>query len=140
MTSKQHSSPVKNIVLKPGQVVKVYQKVKEGGKERIQVFEGLIIDVKNKSGIHQTFTIRRVVDGVGVEKIFNVNSPFIDKIQIVKEAKVRRANLAYMRKRTGKAARMKDEKLLSILLGTEKENMKEKDIVVEKKQEDPVKA
>jgi len=140
MTSQKHSSPVQNIVLKPGQVAKVYQKVKEGSKERIQVFEGLIIDVKNKSGINQTFTIRRVIDGIGVEKIFNVHSPFIDKIQIVKEAKVRRANLAYMRKRTGKAARMKDEKLLSIILGTEKENIKEDDMVVEKKQEEPVKA
>jgi large subunit ribosomal protein L19 len=140
MTPKTHSLTVKNIVLKPGQVAKVYQKVKEGSKERIQVFEGLIIDVKNKSGINQTFTIRRVIDGIGVEKIFNVNSPFIDKIQIVKEAKVRRANLAYMRKRTGKAARMKDEKILSIILGGEKEDIKEEDIVVEKKKEEPVKA
>lgn len=102
--------------LKPGQVIRVHQRITEGTKERIQIFEGLIIDLHGHSGPNATFTVRRVIDGIGVEKIFPVESAFIDKVDVIKEAKVRRANLSYMRKRTGKSARMKDETILNMVL------------------------
>lgn len=102
--------------LKPGQVIRVHQRITEGNKERIQIFEGLIIDLHGHSGPSATFTVRRVIDGIGVEKIFPVESAFIDKVDVIKEAKVRRANLRYMRSRTGKSARMKDETILNMVL------------------------
>jgi large subunit ribosomal protein L19 len=94
--------------LKAGQTVKVFQKIKEGEKERIQMFEGLVISVKGETGINQNITVRRIVSGVGVEKIFPVHSSTIEKIEVVKEAKVRRAKLYYMRERSGKSARLKE--------------------------------
>jgi len=93
---------------KPGYTVKVYQKIKEGEKERIQIFEGLIISVSGERGTNHTITVRKVVSGVGVEKIFPVHSSTIEKIEITKIAKVRRAKLYYMRERAGKSARLKE--------------------------------
>ena len=90
-----------------GNNVKVYQKVKEGNRERIQMFEGTIIK-KQGGGIGATFTVRRLSYGVGVEKTWPVNSPNIEKIEISRKGKVRRAKLYYLRDRVGKAAKVKE--------------------------------
>ncbi len=92
--------------LNVGDSARVYIKVKEGARERIQMFEGIIIK-KNHGGISATFTVRRVSYGVGVEKTFPVNSPNIDRIEIIRKGKVRRAKLYYLRDRVGKAAKVK---------------------------------
>ncbi|HOM02727.1 MAG TPA: 50S ribosomal protein L19 [Acetivibrio sp.] len=89
-----------------GDYVKVHVKVKEGNRERIQVFEGTVI-AKKGSGLKETFTVRRISYGVGVERIFPIHSPKIDKVEIVRKGKVRRAKLYYLRDRVGKAAKVK---------------------------------
>lgn len=89
-----------------GDTVKVYLKVKEGNKERIQVFEGFVLKRQN-GGVSETFTVRKISSGVGVEKTFPLHSPKIEKIELVRSGDVRRAKLNYMRARTGKAARIK---------------------------------
>ncbi len=89
-----------------GDTVKVFVKVKEGNKERLQAFEGTVIAKKNGS-IRETFTVRRVSYGVGVERTFPMHSPKIDHIEIVRQGKVRRAKLYYLRDRSGKAAKVK---------------------------------
>lgn len=88
-----------------GDTVKVYVKIKEGNKERIQLFEGYVLKRQN-GGISETFTVRKLSSGVGVEKTFPVHSPLIDKIEVVAKGDVRRAKLNYMRERTGKAAKI----------------------------------
>jgi len=93
--------------LKVGDTVKVHIKVKEGNRERIQVFEGTII-AKKHGGISETVTVRRIASGVGVEKVFPVHSPNIDKFEVVRHGKVRRAKLYYLRDRVGKAAKVKE--------------------------------
>ena len=90
-----------------GDTVKLYVKVKEGAKERIQMFEGTIISKKH-GGISETFTVRRVSYGVGVERTFPVHSPIIDRIEKVRSGKVRRAKLYYLRDRVGKASKVKE--------------------------------
>ena len=90
-----------------GDTVKVHLKVKEGNRERIQVFEGTVI-AKKHGGIEETFTVRRVSYGVGVEKVFPVHSPAIEKVELVRHGKVRRAKLYYLRDRVGKAAKVKE--------------------------------
>ncbi len=92
---------------KAGDTVRLSIKVVEGGKERIQQFEGIVIKRQN-SGVRETFTVRRVSYGVGVEKTFPVHSPRLDKIQVMRRGRVRRAKLYYLRNLTGKAARIKD--------------------------------
>ena len=89
-----------------GDTVRVHIKVKEGNRERIQVFEGTVI-AKKHGGIAETFTVRRTSYGVGVERVFPVNSPFVEKVEVVRHGKVRRAKLFYLRSRTGKAAKVK---------------------------------
>ena len=91
-----------------GDTVKVYLKVKEGNKERIQMFEGFVLKRQN-GGISETFTVRKISSGVGVEKTFPLHSPRIEKIELVRKGDVRRAKLNYMRDRTGKAARIKSQ-------------------------------
>ncbi len=91
-----------------GDTVKVYVKVKEGNRERIQMFEGTVIK-KNHGGIQETFTVRRLSYGVGVERTFPVNSPKIERIEVVRHGKVRRAKLYYLRDRVGKAAKVKEK-------------------------------
>lgn len=93
--------------LKVGQTVKVHQKIKEGNKERIQIFEGLIIKMNSGHGADKTITVRKTVGGIGVEKCYPLYSPLIT-LEVVKEAKVRRAKLYYMRDRSGKSARLKE--------------------------------
>ena len=90
-----------------GDTVRVHLKVKEGNRERIQVFEGTVI-AKKHGGIEETFTVRRVSYGVGVEKVFPVHAPSIEKIELVRHGKVRRAKLYYLRSRVGKAAMVKE--------------------------------
>ncbi len=90
-----------------GNNVKVYQKIKEGNRERVQMFEGTIIK-KQGGGIGATFTVRRLSYGVGVEKTWLVNSPNIEKIEVSRKGKVRRSKLYYIRKRVGKAAKVKE--------------------------------
>lgn len=89
-----------------GDTVRVHVKVKEGSRERIQVFEGTVI-AKKHGGIAETFTVRRTSYGVGVERVFPVNSPFVENVEVVRRGKVRRAKLFYLRSRTGKAAKVK---------------------------------
>ncbi|TDT61596.1 50S ribosomal protein L19 [Fonticella tunisiensis] len=86
-----------------GDTVRVHVKVKEGTRERIQVFEGLVIKRQN-GGVRETFTVRRISYGVGVERTFPVHSPRIEKIEVIRKGKVRRAKLYYLRKKVGKAA------------------------------------
>ena len=90
-----------------GDTVKVHYKIVEGEKERIQVYEGVVIAKKNGS-IRETFTVRRISFGIGVERVFPVHSPNIAKIEVVRRGKVRRSKLYYLRERTGKAAKVKE--------------------------------
>jgi large subunit ribosomal protein L19 len=94
---------------KSGDTIKVHAKIKEGEKERIQVFQGLVIR-KRKGNTGATFTVRKVSYGIGVERIFPLHSPTIDKIEIVSRGRVRRGRLYYMRKLRGKAARIKEKR------------------------------
>ena len=93
----------------PGDTIKVHVRIKEGDKERIQVFQGVVIR-KRRGNTRATFTVRKVTYGIGVERIFPFHSPSIDKIEIIKRGKVRRAKLYYLRKLRGKAARIKEKR------------------------------
>jgi len=97
--------------IKQGDTVKVYQKIKDKVKdklrERIQIFEGQVLAVKHGKGINATITVRKVIQGIGVEKVFPIHSPLIEKIEIVKRTKTRRAKLYYLRKAKGRKARLK---------------------------------
>ena len=94
------------LTLNIGDTVKVHVKIKEGNKERIQVFEGTIIK-RQRGGSNETFTVRKVAYGVGVERTFLVNSPKVEKVEVVRPGKIRRAKLYYLRDRVGKATRVK---------------------------------
>ena len=89
-----------------GDTVKVHVRISEGDKSRIQVFEGTVI-AKKHGGINETFTVRRVAHGVGIERVFPIHSPSVDKVEVVREGVVRRAKLYYLRDRVGKAAKVK---------------------------------
>ena len=95
---------------KAGDTVSVHYKIREGNKERIQVYQGVVIQ-RNSSGSTETFTVRKVSNGIGVERIFPINSPNIDKIEVNSSGKVRRAKLYYLRELTGKAARIKSKRV-----------------------------
>ena len=95
---------------KAGDTVSVHYKIREGNKERIQIYQGVVIQ-RNSVGVNETFTVRKMSNGVGVERIFPVNSPNIDKIDINNHGKVRRAKLFYLRELTGKAARIKSKRV-----------------------------
>lgn len=92
--------------VRSGDTVRVHQKIREGNKERIQVFEGLVLRVTNKQSLTSTITVRRIASGIGVEKSYLLHSPAVVKVEVVKRSKVRRNYLTYMRDRTGKAARL----------------------------------
>lgn len=104
-TSEQIKNDLSQIVI--GNTVRVHVKIKEGNRERIQVFEGTIIARKG-GGVSETFTVRRIASGVGVERTFPIHSPKIEKIETVRKGKVRRAKLYYLRDRVGKAAKVKE--------------------------------
>ena len=96
-------------VFRPGDRIRVHVKVREGEKERIQVFEGDVI-AQRRGGVSSTFTVRKVSNGVGVERIFPVHSPIVDKIEVTRRGRVRRAKLFYMRELRGKAARIREKR------------------------------
>ena len=91
-----------------GDTVRVHVKIKEGSRERIQVFEGIVI-AKKHGGLEETFTVRRLAYGVGVEKVFPIHSPLIEKVETVRSGYVRRAKLYYLRGRVGKAAKIREK-------------------------------
>ena len=95
-------------VIEIGDVVRVHVKIREGERERIQIFEGTVI-ARRGSGVSETFTVRRVSYGVGVERVFPVNSPNVAKVECVRHGKVRRSKLYYLRDRVGKAAKVKEQ-------------------------------
>lgn len=97
--------------VRPGDTVKVYQKFKEGDKERTQIFEGVVLAKKHGKGVSSTITVRREISGIGVERIFPLHLPSIEKIKILKRGKARRAKLYYLRKAKGKRARLKRVKI-----------------------------
>lgn len=101
----KQDAPVVNI----GDTVKVFYKIKEGDKQRIQVYEGVVISKKNGS-IRETFTVRRISYGIGVERTFPVHSPLIDRVEVVRQGAPRRAKLYYVRNLTGKATKIKEKK------------------------------
>lgn len=92
--------------VRPGDTVKVHQKIREGNKERVQIFQGLVIRVDRKSSHTSRVIVRRIASGVGVEKSFLLHSPLVTKVEVTKRSKVRRNYLTYMRQRTGKSARL----------------------------------
>ena len=104
-TNEQLKTEVPSIHV--GDTVRVHNKIKEGNKERIQMFEGTVI-AKHGGGISETFTVRRVAYGVGVEKTFPIHSPNVEKVDIIRHGKVRRAKLYYLRDRVGKASKVKE--------------------------------
>ena len=123
-------------VLRVGNTVRVHQSIKEGSKQRVQMFEGLVIATNGGNGMAGTFTVRRVSGGYGVEKVFPIHSSTIVKVEVTREAKVRRAKLYYLRGLKGKAARLKetiihgrvfDEKAAEDALKKEEEAAKEKE-------------
>ncbi len=97
---------------KAGDTLNVYVKIFEGNKERIQLFQGVVIQRKNYNTTGETFTVRKISNGVGVERIFPILSPSIDKIEVLRKGKVRRAKLYYLRGKHGKAARIKELKVV----------------------------
>ena len=105
----ERANMVQRPAIKPGDTVRVHVKVREGDKERIQVFEGMVIGM-HRGGARATFTVRKVSFGQGVERIFPLHAKTIDKIEVVKQAKARRAKLYYLRDLKGKAGRMKEKR------------------------------
>ncbi len=97
-------------VFKAGDTVAVHYKIREGNKERIQIYQGVVIQ-RNSVGVNETFTVRKMSNGIGVERIFPINSPNIEKVDVVNFGKVRRAKLFYLRALTGKAARIKSKRV-----------------------------
>src|SRR3954463_2692525 len=104
INDKQKKKAVVDV--RPGDTVRVHQKIREGGKERIQIFEGLVIKASRKNSLTSSFAVRRIASGVGVEKSFLIHSPNILKVEVVRRSKVRRNYLTYMRELTGKSARL----------------------------------
>jgi large subunit ribosomal protein L19 len=113
-------------VIRTGNTVRIHQRIKEGGKERTQIFEGLVIAINSGYATDKTITVRKMVGGIGVEKIFPLYSTNISKIQVIKESKIRRAKLYYMRERSGKSARLKER------------HLSEKDVIMEDLTEEEV--
>ncbi len=126
--------------IRSGFTVRVHERIQEGGKERIQIFEGLVISVhKGHTSADATFTVRRIVSGVGVEKVFSISSPKLEKIEIKKVANVRRAKLFFLRGRRGKAARLSERFTtadeFSIAAEVPKEEKIEEEVAEEKVEE-----
>ena len=110
--------------LRPGDTVRVYQKIKEGDKERTQIFEGLVIARKHGQEMGSTITVRKIISGVGVERIFPLHSPVIEKIEISKKGKTRRAKLYYLRKAKGKRAKLRRKEFVEAAANEKPENNK----------------
>ncbi|MBI2062679.1 MAG: 50S ribosomal protein L19 [Candidatus Yanofskybacteria bacterium] len=108
--------------IRSGQTVKVYQKIKEGAKTRTQIFEGIVIAQKHGSGSSATITVRKISNGVGVERIFPLHSPAVEKFEIIKTAKVRRAKLYYLRHKTARETRKKTKLIEPKVSGSKSQN------------------
>ncbi|MBX2866553.1 50S ribosomal protein L19 [Candidatus Kaiserbacteria bacterium] len=119
----------KNLGIRPGDTVRIHQKIQDKDKTRIQVFEGVVLARKHGSEAGATFTVRKVVDGIGVEKIFPLYSPLIDKIEIVKRSKVRRAKLYYIREKVAREIKrqMRRMRLMDLATKSEAEAAAEKE-------------
>ena len=139
MTTKaqkfNESQMKKNPEIRSGDHVKVHQKIKEGDKERIQIFEGIVIAAKHGKGMSGTITVRKVVEGVGVERVFPIHSPLISKIEVVKSSKVRRSKLYYLRQAKGKKAKLKLKEFASAIL-EEEPKVSEEAVLAEVKPEE----
>ncbi len=142
----QHISPVnmedrKDLGIRSGDTVRVHQKIQEKGKTRIQVFEGLVIARKHGSEAGGTFTVRATMSGVGVEKVFPLYSPLIDKIEIVRRSKVRRAKLYYIRDKVSREIRrqLRNMKLVALATQSEKEQAEKAERLVKEAEEKAVK-
>lgn len=112
--------------IRPGDTVRVHQKIKEKDKERLQAFEGVVLARKHGKGISATITVRKVISGIGVEKILPIHSPIIEKIEVLKKGKVRRAKLYYLRKVKGRKARLKRKLSFAEAMEGKEEIVKEK--------------
>ncbi|MBZ9578037.1 50S ribosomal protein L19 [Patescibacteria group bacterium] len=123
--------------IRPGDTVRVYQKVKEKDKERLQAFEGIVLAKKHGKGISATITVRKVISGIGVEKIFPIHSLTIEKIEILKRGKVRRAKLYYLRKAKGKKARLKRKEFTEAIAEEEPKEEIVREKPTEEKKEEP---
>ena len=110
--------------IKPGDTIRIYQRIKEKNKERLQPFEGVVLARKHGKGISATITIRKVVSGIGVEKIIPIHAPTVEKIEILKRGKVRRAKLYYLRTAKGKKARLKRKEFEGVTWEQPKEELK----------------
>ena len=121
--------------IRPGDTVRVRQKIKEKNKERVQVFEGEVLARKHGKEIGATITVRKVIGGIGIEKIFPLHSPTIDKIEVLKRGKVRRAKLYYLRKAKGKKARLKRKEVAK---AAPEEKPTEESIEVKPQSETPI--
>lgn len=133
LIQKVNNAQKKNTVVSPrsGDTVKVHQKIKEGNKERIQIFEGVVIRTDRKDSHTARITVRKVANGVGVEKSFLIHSPLVSKIEIVRRSKVRRNYLSYLRNRSGKSARLKSLGFDKDLVNTIDEQIENTESVVE---------
>ncbi len=134
--------------IRSGDTVRIYQKTEEKGKEKSQIFEGLVIARKHGKGVSGTITVRRVISGIGVEKIFPVHSPVIEKIEIIKRSRVKRAKLYFLRKAKGKRGKLKKEELSEAIVWEEpkekseeikKETSEETEEKIQEKEENPQK-
>jgi large subunit ribosomal protein L19 len=115
MTEKNKKNKPTDInEVKPGDTVKVHQKIKEKDKQRIQIFEGVVLSRKHGNEPGATITVRRIISGVGVERIFPIHSPNIEKIEVLKKGKVRRAKLYYLRTAKGKKAKLKKREFVEL--------------------------
>lgn len=119
--SSVNMSERKELGLRAGDTIKVHQKIQDKGKTRIQIFEGLILNCKHGAEAGATFTVRKVVDSIGVEKIFPLYSPLIDKIEIVRRAEVRRAKLYHIREKVARDVKRQMRKMRMVNISTESE-------------------
>lgn len=120
-TSPVNMTERKELGLAAGDTVKIHQKIEDKGKTRIQIFEGMVLARKHGTTAGATFTVRKVVDGIGVEKIFPLYSPLIDKIEIVKRAKVRRAKLYHVREKVAREIKRQMRRMRMVNISTESE-------------------
>lgn len=109
--------------IKPGDTVRVHTKIREGNKERTQVFEGVVIKKQGGSGIGASITVRKISYGIGVERTFLLHSPLVSRVQVTKRAKVRRANISYLRNLTGKSAKLKDKQFDALAVNVKEEEL-----------------
>lgn len=124
--------------VKTGDTVRLHTKIREGNKERVQIFEGVVLKRQGGSGIGATITVRKISYGIGVERTFLLHSPLIEKIQVVKRAKVRRAYIGYLRNLTGKSAKLREKKFDALAVNVKEEDLAPAD-KVEIEKEEPVK-